>query len=179
MKEVVVQIKVDERVEVSDTNPFALPAYETDHASGMDVRFNPDGMTSDELKSKLTDGFATVDKNGNIERVILHPGCRALLPTGIRVAIPIGYEIQVRPRSGLALKRGLTVLNTPGTIDADYRGEIGVIVFNSNRESVTIESYERIAQLVLTPVVRCKWELVDELPVTNRGDGGFNSTGTK
>ena len=179
MKEVAVQIKVDERVEVGGTNPFALPSYETDHASGMDVRFNPDGMTSDELKSKLTDGFATVDKNGNIERVILHPRCRALLPTGIRVAIPIGYEIQVRPRSGLALKRGLTVLNTPGTIDADYRGEIGVILFNNNTESVHIDAYERVAQLVLTPVVRCKWDLVEELPVTNRGDGGFNSTGTK
>jgi len=179
MKEIAVQIKVDERVKVNGINTVALPSYETDHASGMDVRFNPDGITSDELKSKLTDGFATVDKNGNIERVILHPRCRALLPTGIRVAIPIGYEIQVRPRSGLALKRGLTVLNTPGTIDADYRGEIGVIMFNSSRKSVAIESYERIAQLVLTPVVKCKWELVDELPVTNRGDGGFNSTGTK
>ena len=130
-----------------------IPSYANDTDAGMDI-------------------CACVDVTININET-------CVVPTGIKVAIPEGYEIQVRPRSGLALKRGLTVLNTPGTIDADYRGEIGVIVFNSNRESVTIESYERIAQLVLTPVVRCKWELVDELPVTNRGDGGFNSTGTK
>ncbi|MDR0676106.1 MAG: dUTP diphosphatase [Elusimicrobiota bacterium] len=103
---------------------------------------------------------------------------RALLPTGIKVAIPEGYELQIRPRSGMALKKGITLLNTPGTIDSSYRGEIGIIVFNSNNKPVTITSGERIAQAVLSKFEIIEWDKVDELDGTTRKDGGFGSTGT-
>ena len=132
-----------------------LPAYETDGSAGMDVR-------------------AAVPEN---EPVVLAPGARAMVPTGLSVAIPQGYEIQVRPRSGLAAKHGLTCLNTPGTIDSDYRGEIKVILVNLGQEAFTIQRGERIAQLVLAPVTRLAWQAVDSLDETERGAGGFGSTG--
>jgi dUTP pyrophosphatase len=109
--------------------------------------------------------------------VVLKTGERALIPTGIAIALPEGYEAQVRPRSGLALKQGVTTLNTPGTIDADYRGEIGVILINHGAEPVTIERGMRIAQLVIASVVQATWQVVDSLPTTQRGAGGFGSTG--
>jgi dUTP pyrophosphatase len=109
--------------------------------------------------------------------VVLAPGQRALIPTGIAVALPRGYEAQVRPRSGLALKHGITVLNTPGTIDADYRGEVGVILVNLGQEPVEITRGMRIAQLVLAPATRAILAEVAELPESGRGDGGFGSTG--
>ena len=109
--------------------------------------------------------------------VVLAPGQRALIPTGIAVALPRGYEAQVRPRSGLALKHGITVLNTPGTIDADYRGEVGVILVNLGQEPVEITRGMRIAQLVLAPATRANLAEVAELPESGRGDGGFGSTG--
>lgn len=109
--------------------------------------------------------------------VELAPGDRALIPTGLKVAIPAGYEIQVRPRSGLALKKGLTVLNTPGTIDADYRGEVGVILLNTGREPVTISHGERVAQLVMNYVYTVDWMESASLDATDRADGGFGSTG--
>lgn len=111
--------------------------------------------------------------------VTLHPGERALIPTGLRMAIPSGYEGQVRPRSGLAVKKGLTVLNTPGTIDADYRGDVMVILINLGQESVVIERGERIAQLVIAPVTRAHFQFTDNLDETARGSGGFGSTGVK
>ncbi|MDP1556707.1 MAG: dUTP diphosphatase [Hyphomonas sp.] len=132
-----------------------LPAYETSGSAGMDVR-------------------AAVPENAP---VILAPGARALVPTGLSVAIPEGYEIQVRPRSGLAAKHGLTCLNTPGTIDSDYRGEIKVILINLGADAFTIKRGERIAQLVLAPVTRLAWSEVEELGTTERGAGGFGSTG--
>jgi dUTP pyrophosphatase len=132
-----------------------LPAYETAGSAGMDVR-------------------AAVPEG---EPVILAPGERAMVPTGLSVAIPQGYEIQVRPRSGLAAKHGLTCLNTPGTIDSDYRGEIKVILINLGQEAFTIQRGERIAQLVLAPVTRLAWLAVDSLDETERGAGGFGSTG--
>ena len=134
---------------------LVLPAYETAGSAGMDVR-------------------AAVPE---AEPMVLKPGERALVPTGLSVAIPEGYEIQVRPRSGLAAKHGLTCLNTPGTIDSDYRGEIKVILINLGAEPFTIQRGERIAQLVLAPVTRLAWREVDALGETDRGAGGFGSTG--
>jgi dUTP pyrophosphatase len=110
--------------------------------------------------------------------ITLAPGARALVPTGLRIAIPAGYELQVRPRSGLALKNGIVLPNSPGTIDEDYRGELGVIVMNMGQEPFTVERGMRIAQAVLAPVVRAAWAEVAELPETARGAGGFGSTGT-
>ena len=132
-----------------------LPAYETAGSAGMDVR-------------------AAVPEG---EPMVLTPGARAMVPTGLSVAIPQGFEIQVRPRSGLAAKHGLTCLNTPGTIDSDYRGEIKVILVNLGQEAFTIQRGERIAQLVLAPVTRLAWQAVDSLDETERGAGGFGSTG--
>jgi len=132
-----------------------LPAYETSGSAGMDVR-------------------AAVPEDAP---VTLAPGARAMVETGLSVAIPEGYEIQVRPRSGLAAKHGLTCLNTPGTIDSDYRGEIKVILINLGAEAFVIKRGERIAQLVLAPVTRLTWSEVTELGATERGAGGFGSTG--
>jgi dUTP pyrophosphatase len=128
-----------------------LPAYATDGAAGMDV-------------------LAAED-------VTLEPGARHAVATGLAVAIPAGFEIQVRPRSGLALKHGVTVPNTPGTIDSDYRGELKVIVINHGSDAFEIRRGDRIAQLVLAPVTRATWLVVEELDETARGDGGFGSTG--
>ncbi|MBN2232757.1 MAG: dUTP diphosphatase [Deltaproteobacteria bacterium] len=130
-----------------------LPGYMTAHAAGMDV-------------------CAAID-----EPLTITCGQRTLIPTGIAVAVPEGYEIQVRPRSGLALRHGLTLANSPGTIDADYRGEIGIIMINHGPAPVTISPGERIAQLVLAPVLRCRWLEVGELTATGRGAGGFGHTG--
>ncbi len=133
----------------------ALPSYETAGAAGADVRANlPDGTP-----------------------IVLEPGQRTLVPTGLRIEIPQGYEIQVRPRSGLALKHGITLPNTPGTIDSDYRGPLGVIVMNAGQDRFEIAHGERIAQLVVAPVVQATFELAEELGETGRGSGGFGSTG--
>lgn len=131
-----------------------LPRYMSEAAAGMDV-------------------CAAVD-----QAVVLEPGDIKLVPTGLYVAVPGGYEIQVRPRSGLALKHGLTVVNAPGTIDGDYRGEVGIILGNIGREPITITRGMRVAQLVVAAVAQADVELVDELPRTARGDGGFGHSGT-
>lgn len=131
----------------------ALPSYESDHASGMDLR-------------------ARVESP-----VVLKPFQRSLVPTGIAVSIPVGYEAQVRPRSGLAIKSGVTLLNSPGTIDADYRGEVKVILINLGDEDFVISKGDRIAQMIIQQVVRCRWEEVESLDDTARGDGGFGHTG--
>ena len=129
-------------------------------------------------------GRATPDSSGLdlaacvTQPVVLAPGQRALIPTGFAVALPRGYEAQIRPRSGLALRSGLTMLNTPGTIDADYRGEIGVIAVNLGSEPVTIRRGERIAQMVIQQVPACELVEAETLPATGRGGGGFGSTGT-
>ena len=132
-----------------------LPAYETDQAAGMDLR-------------------AATPADAPME---LRPGDRAAVPTGLAIALPAGFEAQVRPRSGLALKSGVTVLNSPGTIDADYRGEIKVILINHGAEAVTVRRGDRIAQMVLAPVVQAQWLETDSLDETRRGAGGFGSTG--
>lgn len=128
-------------------------------------------------------GYATADSAGMdliaavSDALMLQPGDRALVPTGISIALPRGFEAQVRPRSGLALKFGVTTLNTPGTIDADYRGEIGVILINHGREPITIKRGDRIAQLVVAPVTRVDWDERQSLDDTARGTGGFGSSG--
>ena len=132
-----------------------LPAYATDHAAGLD------------LLAAVTD------------RLEIAPGERLLVPTGISIALPAGYEAQVRPRSGLALKHGVTLLNSPGTIDADYRGEIGVILINHGAAPFVVARGDRIAQLVVAPVSRLSWQEVASLPESARGTGGFGSTGKR
>ena len=111
------------------------------------------------------------------EQLTLLPGARALVPTGFSIALPPGYEAQVRPRSGLAIRAGVTCLNAPGTIDADYRGEVRVVLANFGNEPFVIRRGDRIAQIVVAPVARAAFDLVDELPPTERGEGGFGSTG--
>jgi dUTP pyrophosphatase len=135
------------------------------------------------LPSAASSGAAGVDLRAAVpdgEPLHLAPGQRALVPTGLALAIPSGHEAQVRPRSGLALRHGVTVANAPGTVDSDYRGEVGVILVNLGDEPFTIERGDRIAQLVVAPVVAAStliWEEVDELPESGRGEGGFGSTG--
>ena len=131
------------------------------------------------LPSYATAGAAGMDLLAAVTAPLtVAPGARALVPTGLRLAIPAGYELQVRPRSGLALKNGITLPNSPGTIDEDYRGELGVIILNAGQEPFTVERGMRIAQAVLAPVTRAAWAEVAELPETARGAGGFGSTGT-
>ncbi len=134
-------------------DPFPLPAYETDAAAGLDLR-------------------ADVD-----QAVHVAPGRRALIPTGLVVELPNGYEAQIRPRSGLALRHGVTLLNSPGTIDADYRGEIQVLLINLGDSDFVVERGDRIAQMVVAPVGRVQWEEAQSLNATRRGDGGFGHTG--
>ena len=134
--------------------------------------------TNFELPQYATPASAGVDLKAAIkEAITLAPLERSIIPTGLKIALPEGYEAQVRPRSGLAAKHGITVLNSPGTIDADYRGEIGVILVNLSQTSFTIQPEERIAQLVVAKYEQIQWEETEELSQTNRGAGGFGSTG--
>ena len=142
-------------INIINKSQHDLPSYETIASAGMDLRAN------------ITDP------------IILKPLERIIVKTGLFIELPIGYEAQVRPRSGLAAKNGVTVLNAPGTVDADYRGEIGVILVNLSNEDFTIQNGERIAQLVIAKHERAEWTLVQELSETSRGEGGFGSTGVK
>lgn len=143
------------KINIINNSGHALPNYETIASAGMDLR-------------------AVLP-----EPVTLKPLERAIVKTGLFIELPIGFEAQVRPRSGLAAKKGVTVLNSPGTIDADYRGEIGVILVNLSNEPFTVENGERVAQLVIAKHERAEWNEVSELSETSRGAGGFGSTGTK
>jgi dUTP pyrophosphatase len=132
------------------------------------------------LPSYATEGAAGMDLLAAVrEPLTLAPGDRALVPTGLTIALPVGYELQVRPRSGLALKHGIVLPNSPGTVDEDYRGELQVIVMNGGHEPFTIERGMRIAQAIVAPVVRATWLEVEALPDSTRGTGGFGSTGTR
>ena len=131
-----------------------------------------------ELPSYQTEGAAGMDVRAAEERM-LQPGETALVPAGFSIAVPIGFEAQLRPRSGLALKNGITLLNSPGTIDSDYRGPVGVIITNLGHEPFYIHRGDRIAQMVIAKVERADWEVVESLDDTNRGAGGFGSSGTK
>jgi dUTP pyrophosphatase len=141
------------KINIINRSQHALPAYESSSSAGMDLR---------------------ADVN---ETIILKPGMRNLIPTGLYIELPAGYEAQVRPRSGLAAKHGVTVLNSPGTVDADYRGEIKVILINHGQEDFPINNGDRIAQLVIAKHERAEWNVVEELQSTERGAGGFGSTG--
>lgn len=143
------------KIKIVNTSGLELPQYSTPHSAGMDVR-------------------AAVDSP-----MTIMPGERRLVPTGLRVQLPDGFELQMRPHSGLALKRGVTLLNSPGTIDADFRGEIGVIIINHSDESFTIERGDRIAQMVLARYERICWDETDSLDDSERGDGGFGHSGVK
>lgn len=156
-----------------------LPKYETPQSAGCDVRADFSRVSPQNPIKLFGDGeIIFAGESHPLTMLRLEPGSRALIPTGIFTAIPEGYEIQVRPRSGLALKKGLSVLNTPGTVDADYRAEIGVILINHSKETVWIEDGERIAQFVLNKVEQIDWEIVDSLNETER-KGGFGSTNNK
>jgi dUTP pyrophosphatase len=141
------------KIQITNKSKHALPSYETDASAGMDLRANID------------------------ESITLKPLERTIVKTGLFIALPVGTEAQVRPRSGLAAKKGITVLNAPGTVDADYRGEIGVILVNLSNEDFVINDGERIAQLVIAKHERANWEEVKVLSETKRGAGGFGSTG--
>jgi dUTP pyrophosphatase len=143
------------KIRIVSHSKHPLPAYETTASAGMDLRAN---LGSD---------------------VLLKPLGRALIPTGLFIELPVGFEAQVRPRSGLAIKKGVTVLNTPGTIDADYRGEIMVIMVNLSDEEYVVKDGERIAQMVIASHEKAEWEQVEELVKTERGAGGFGHTGNK
>lgn len=143
------------KVQIINKSKFELPQYATPNSAGLDLRAN--------LESSI----------------VLKPMERKLVPTGLFVALPTGYEGQVRPRSGLAIKKGITVLNSPGTVDADYRGEIGVILVNLSNEDFIIEPGERIAQLVIAKHEQAEWEPVENLDETKRGRGGFGHSGVK
>lgn len=151
---------VEQQVQITwllpiDKQNLPLPGYETSGSAGMDV-------------------CAAIDN-----QVVIAPGEIVLIPTGLAMAIPQGFEIQVRPRSGLAIKHGVTIVNSPGTIDSDYRGEVKIGLINLGRDSFTIQRGDRIAQLVLAPVARACWQLTDQLDDTGRGAGGFGHTGVR
>lgn len=143
------------QVSIINRSHHALPSYSTPLSAGMDIRANLD------------------------EPITLQPGERRLIPTGLFIALPEGYEAQIRPRSGLAIKKGITVLNSPGTIDADYRGEIGIIIINHSDEAFIIEDGERVGQMVVARYNRVEWNETDSLDETERGAGGFGHTGVK
>jgi dUTP pyrophosphatase len=143
------------KVKIVNKGKHALPTYETPASAGMDLRANLDAP------------------------VVLKPLQRSLIPTGLFIELPVGFEAQIRPRSGLAIKKGITLLNTPGTIDADYRGEIKIILANISNEDFVVEDGERIAQMVVARHEQAEWIEVDELAASDRGAGGFGSTGTK
>ena len=136
-----------------------------------------DGLPLPEIHTNLSAGVDLLA--AVIDFVILKPRERKIIPTGLAIALPVGFEAQIRPRSGWAIKNGITVLNSPGTIDADYRGEIGVILINLSNINFTIERGMRIAQMIISPVISINWEEMDILPKTSRGASGFGSTGTE
>jgi dUTP pyrophosphatase len=140
-------------IKIVNTSPFPLPAYETSFSAGMDLR-------------------ASIN-----DAVLLKPLQRALIPTGLFIELPAGFEAQIRPRSGLAIKHGITLLNSPGTIDSDYRGEIKIILVNLSDEAFSIQHGDRIAQMIISKHETIEWELTDELAVSDRGEGGFGHTG--
>ena len=141
------------QIEIINRSKHPLPKYETIFSAGMDL-------------------YADIE-----ESIVLKPMQRTLVKTGLFIALPDNYEAQIRPRSGLSYKKGITVLNSPGTIDADYRGEIGVILVNLSEENFKVDDGERIAQMVIAPYVKAQWSEVEELAATDRGEGGFGSTG--
>lgn len=152
-------------VQIINKSEFELPSYATPLSAGMDLRFD------------IYRTFQTFEGDEEGPYVILNPGDRILLKTGLFLALPVGYEAQIRPRSGLAIKKGITVLNSPGTVDADYRGEVGVILINHGKDVFKIHHGERICQMVIAKHEVAEWVEVEELDETDRGEGGFGHTG--
>lgn len=191
------------KVSIINKSRHKLPKYETLFSAGMDIcgDFSRIKLVDNKPEKNFFDADVVaihlieapdapfvLDKEGNptdrkiptiqaASTIEIKPGGRCLIPTGLFIALPQGYEAQIRPRSGLALKQGLTVLNSPGTIDADYRGEIGIILVNTSNQSVRIKDGERVAQMVIAKHETIEWEEVEELPSTERGEGGFGHTG--
>lgn len=163
------------QVQIIKTTSNELPKYETPASAGLDLRAELSLFNS--RLSYNTDTVYTLD--GKCDSIYINPGGRALIPTGLQMALPIGYEAQVRPRSGLALKCGITVLNSPGTIDADYRGDVGVVLINHGKEPFKVCTGDRIAQMVITKHEQVDFVEVDVLTETDRGVGGFGHTGSK
>lgn len=163
------------QVQIIKTTSNELPKYETPASAGLDLRAELSLFNS--RLSYNTDIVYTLD--GKCDSIYINPGGRALIPTGLQMALPIGYEAQVRPRSGLALKCGITVLNSPGTIDADYRGDVGVVLINHGKEPFKVCTGDRIAQMVITKHEQVDFVEVDVLTETDRGVGGFGHTGSK
>ncbi len=164
-------------IQVINKSTNELPAYATEHSSGMDLKAYMSTASVAEILKKCRYSKAEyVPLSDGRYRVTIQPQGRALIPTGLYVSIPVGYEIQVRPKSGLAINKGITVLNTPGTVDADYRGEIGVILINHSCLEYSIYDGDEIAQAVLCPVDEIVWREVEVLTDTARGTGGFGST---
>lgn len=168
-------IKCPMKVAVINLSNNSLPKYESKGAAGMDVRADFSRVTPQNPIKLYGSGEFDFEK----KMLRLDPMSRALIPTGIKVALPEGVEMQVRPRSGMALKKGITVINTPGTVDEDYRGEVGIPVINLSNEEVWIETGERICQFVFNVVEHAEWEPVDTLDETERGEGGFGHSGVK
>jgi dUTP pyrophosphatase len=163
------------KVQVINKSGNELPKYETPQSAGMDLRADLWSIN----EKFLYDARVVRREDGTIDHIVIETGGRALIPTELYTAIPKGYEVQIRPRSGLALKHGVTVLNTPGTIDADYRNGWGVILMNNDlRNSFKVYQGDRIAQAVLAKVEQIEWQEVSELDSTDRGLGGFGSTGS-
>lgn len=164
------------KIQVIKTTTNELPSYNSVEAAGCDLRaelslINPKFLFNVDITYKILEE--------TVYKITINPGGRALIPTGLKLALPAGYEAQIRPRSGLALKHGITVLNTPGTIDSDYRGDVGVILINHGTEPFVVEQGDRVAQLVINEIIQGVFVEVDVLTETERGVGGFGHTGTK
>lgn len=171
-----------EKVKIFNSSKNELPDYGSEKSAGFDIRSDFSKIISESDFIGNGKYVFKNDDNDDKKILLLKPNGRILIPTGLRVAIPDGYELQVRPRSGLALKHGITVLNSPGTIDSDYRGLVGVILLNTSDKTFEIEDGFRIAQGVLNNVKQCDWvdvNSLDDLEKTDRGEGGFGSTGVK
>lgn len=162
------------KIQVIKTTTNELPNYGSVEAAGCDLRAD---LWS--IKEKfLFDTEIVRNEDSTVKGLLIHPGGRALISTGLQIALPVGYEAQIRPRSGLALKNGISVVNSPGTIDSDYRGDIGIILINHGFEPFMVEQGDRIAQMVIVKHEQAEFVEVQELDETSRGDGGFGHTGT-
>lgn len=162
------------KIQVIKTTTNELPSYGSVEAAGCDLRAD---LWS--IKEKFLFNTEIVrNEDSTVKGLLIHPGGRALISTGLQIALPVGYEAQIRPRSGLALKNGISVVNSPGTIDSDYRGDIGIILINHGFEPFMVEQGDRIAQMVIVKHEQAEFVEVQELDETSRGDGGFGHTGT-
>ena len=174
-------------INIINKSPFTLPEYATEGSAGMDLKLD----LSQEIDRNLVIGEITIIKSDHtsindkreatnpVKKVIIHPQTRIILNTGLYIQLPNGYEAQIRPRSGASFKKGYTVLNSPGTIDCDYTGQIGIIIGNFTDKSIELEHGERIAQMVISRYEKINWNIVESLNKTERGDGGFGHTGKK